>query len=149
MIIYRLLFKFSVDFVIGKRAPAYIQSVLFSLCSIAAACYTIHYAKRLYETVFVHRFSHSTMPIMNLFKNCGYYWGFTAYVAYHVCHPLYTSPSQLQVYLGLAGFAVSTRCIPTGLHKKKSFKFSRKKYSSSLHLTIDFIQPTTKNSSAN
>ena len=27
-----------------------------------------HYAKRLLETVFVHRFSNATMPIMNLFK---------------------------------------------------------------------------------
>lgn len=76
------------------------------IISIAAACYTIHYVKRLYETLFVHRFSHATMPLMNLFKNCAYYWGFTAYVAYHVCHPLYTPPSALQTYLGLAGFAV-------------------------------------------
>lgn len=75
--------------------------------SIAAACYTIHYAKRLYETLFIHRFSHATMPLSNLFKNCAYYWGFTAYVAYHVCHPLYTAPSPLQTYIGLAGFAVN------------------------------------------
>lgn len=82
------------------------------LISIAAACYTIHYVKRLYETLFVHRFSHATMPLMNLFKNCAYYWGFTAYVAYHVCHPLYTPPSTFQQYLGLAGFAVI--CIRLG-----------------------------------
>ena len=29
---------------------------------------TAHYAKRLLETIFVHRFSNATMPIMNLFK---------------------------------------------------------------------------------
>jgi very-long-chain enoyl-CoA reductase len=74
---------------------------------IAAACYTIHYAKRLLETIFVHRFSHATMPISNLFKNCIYYWGFTAYVAYHVNHPLFTSPSMVQVYAALAGFIIS------------------------------------------
>ncbi|XP_031639693.1 probable very-long-chain enoyl-CoA reductase art-1 [Contarinia nasturtii] len=73
---------------------------------IAAACYAIHYVKRLYETIFVHRFSHATMPLSNLFKNCTYYWGFTAYVAYHVCHPLYTPPSTLQTYIGLGGFAL-------------------------------------------
>ena len=36
--------------------------------SIAAVCWTLHYAKRILETVFVHRFSHNTMPIRNLFK---------------------------------------------------------------------------------
>ena len=54
--------------------------------------------------MFVHRFSNATMPIMNLFKNCAYYWGFAAYIGYHVNHPLYTSPSELQVYGCLASF---------------------------------------------
>merc|ERR1712136_423855 len=34
---------------------------------IAAVCWVLHYAKRLLETLFVHRFSHATMPIRNLF----------------------------------------------------------------------------------
>lgn len=47
------------------------------------------------------------MPFFNLFKNCGYYWLFTAYVAYHVNHPKYTSPSDAYIYGGLALFVVS------------------------------------------
>lgn len=42
----------------------------FLIFSIAAACWTAHYAKRILETIFVHRFSHNTMPIRNLFKVC-------------------------------------------------------------------------------
>lgn len=35
---------------------------------IAAACWTFHYAKRVFETLFIHRFSHGSMPLRNLFK---------------------------------------------------------------------------------
>ncbi|KAG9509560.1 putative very-long-chain enoyl-CoA reductase art-1, partial [Fragariocoptes setiger] len=73
---------------------------------IAAACWVFHYTKRLLETIFVHRFSHATMPIANLFKNCLYYWGFAFYVGYFVNHPLYTPAllGKLQIYTGLALF---------------------------------------------
>jgi len=71
----------------------------------ACLCWSGHYLKRLLETMFIHRFSHATMPIRNLFKNCSYYWGFTAFVAYFVNHHLYTPPAtSLQVNIGLAGF---------------------------------------------
>ena len=42
--------------------------LLFLASSVAMVCWTLHYAKRLLETLFVHRFSHATMPLRNLFK---------------------------------------------------------------------------------
>lgn len=74
----------------------------------AAACHTFHYAKRLFETKFIHRFSHGTMPIKNLFKNSSYYWLFGAWMSYFINHPQYTSPSygDVQIMLGLAIFIV-------------------------------------------
>ncbi|CEF70702.1 Sc2 [Strongyloides ratti] len=80
-------------------------------CSVKLAliCSTIHYGKRLFETQFIHRFSNGTMPQFNLFKNCSYYWGFCAFMAYFINHPSYTTPyfGNAQVYFGLGVFILS------------------------------------------
>lgn len=75
---------------------------------LAALCWIFHYSKRILETLLVHRFSHATMPIRNLFKNCSYYWLFGLYIGYYVNHPLYTPPSfgDVQIYSALAGFVL-------------------------------------------
>lgn len=46
------------------------ETITSSNCvaTIALICHCLHYAKRLYETQFVHRFSNGTMPRKNLFK---------------------------------------------------------------------------------
>ncbi|KAF7261407.1 hypothetical protein EG68_01106 [Paragonimus skrjabini miyazakii] len=84
-------------------------TTLRGLRNLAVACWCGHYAKRLLETIFVHRFSHATMPMRNLFKNCTYYFGFAAFVAYFVNHPLYTSPAFgcKQICFGLGVFLLS------------------------------------------
>ncbi|KAJ0403308.1 hypothetical protein P43SY_009342 [Pythium insidiosum] len=75
---------------------------------LGVICWSIHFAKREFETFFVHRFSRPTMPLQNLFKNCTYYWSFGAVIGYPLCHPDYTAPtSQLQIQIGLALFAIS------------------------------------------
>ncbi|KAF7540034.1 hypothetical protein G7054_g1697 [Neopestalotiopsis clavispora] len=38
------------------------------------ACIALHFLKREYETVFVHKFSASTMPVWNVFRNSFFYW---------------------------------------------------------------------------
>lgn len=49
----------------------------------------------------MHRFSHATSPLSNVFRNCAYYWSFGAYIAYYVNHTSYTPVGDLQIKIGL------------------------------------------------
>lgn len=44
------------------------------LNKLAYTLVMVHYLKREFETLFVHQFSQSTMPLFNLFKNSFHYW---------------------------------------------------------------------------
>lgn len=70
-------------------------------------CWVAHYGKRLFETFFVHRFSRPTMPLTNLFKNCGYYWTFTALVRIPSCVP---SPVSLSTPYAVHSCRSRTSC---------------------------------------
>jgi very-long-chain enoyl-CoA reductase len=54
----------------------------------------IHFAKREFETLFIHRFSHDTMPFMNIFKNSAHYHlGSGLFLALAVYGPQYSAMS--------------------------------------------------------
>ena len=52
--------------------------------TLASLMWTFHFTKRLFETILIHTFSHKTMPLFNLFKNCIYYWGFSILISVSV-----------------------------------------------------------------
>jgi len=98
------LFYYRPSFIYGSgadRAPTHFAQ------DLALLSWSFHYGKRILETLFVHRFSNDTMPLKNIFKNCGYYWGFAALVSYFVNKPQFVEPSHNQVLFGAGLFFVS------------------------------------------
>jgi len=73
---------------------------------LAFACFMLHYLKREYETLFVHRFGNGTMPLRNLFKNSSYYWGNAVICSYFINRPGYTAPPFYLVLIGLVIFMI-------------------------------------------
>lgn len=82
--------------------PSWVQQLI-------CAMLTLHFLKREYETIFVHRFSLATMPAFNILKNCGHYWFL---VGINICYWVFrpdaaaasTNPNPVLLYGGLALF---------------------------------------------
>ncbi|XP_072275961.1 very-long-chain enoyl-CoA reductase-like isoform X2 [Pyxicephalus adspersus] len=124
-----LLFYFRMPFFYGLD-KAFTSSPHF-VVHLACCCHSFHYIKRLIETIFVHRFTHGTMPLKSIVKNCFYYWGFAAWLAYYINHPLYTPAyyGKKQICLSTIGFLVGTwisftvmtQCVSVGVFALMSF----------------------------
>ena len=54
-----------------------------------------HFLKREFESAFVHRFSHGTMPVMSCVRNCLHYWVLCGLLTgYFIFNPAYTGGQQ-------------------------------------------------------
>lgn len=78
------------------------KRVVYPVQTYATIYWCFHYLKRILETFFVHRFSHATSPLSNVFRNCFYYWSFAIFIAYFANHPFYRPVGEMQMYVGFA-----------------------------------------------
>ncbi|KAG5477054.1 hypothetical protein LSCM1_05394 [Leishmania martiniquensis] len=95
-IAFMLLYAMRPSFIYGSApmpAYGYTQKLYIGL-------FVAHFVKRELESMFVHKFSHPTMPMRNIVKNCVYYWSFAAFIGYVLCHPSFTPTTTVQSNFG-------------------------------------------------
>ncbi|ESK97273.1 synaptic glycoprotein sc2 [Moniliophthora roreri MCA 2997] len=87
LIIHPVVYNFP-ELFYGKPVE---HSSLQKFCCIMI---TLHFFKRVLESLFVHRFSHGTMPLFNIFKNSAHYHILSGILlAYDLYRPAFSTSS--------------------------------------------------------
>ncbi|KAF2273328.1 synaptic glyco protein SC2 [Westerdykella ornata] len=102
------LFYYGRSFIYGtSEPPSKLQTISFIM-------FVLHFLKREYETLFVHRFSAATMPFKNVFRNSAHYWLLSglnsAFWIYSPNSPTAGPSNPLITYTGIALYVIGELC---------------------------------------
>jgi len=89
LVIHPILYHMPKVFYRGSVQHSQLQKYVYAMV-------ILHFAKREFESIFVHRFSHATMPLTNIFKNSIHYHILSGlFLAYPIYSPTYAATSPL------------------------------------------------------
>ncbi|KAH9985111.1 3-oxo-5-alpha-steroid 4-dehydrogenase-domain-containing protein [Russula vinacea] len=87
LVIHPVLYHLPKVFYRGSVQHSQLQKYVYAMVML-------HFAKREFESIFVHRFSHATMPLRNIFKNSLHYHILSGlFLAYPIYGPTYAANS--------------------------------------------------------
>lgn len=98
LVIHPIIYMFQKQIYGQQFSHSRDQTLLFAFVMI-------HFLKREYETIFVHKFSMDTMPFVNVFRNSGHYWILSGLLLayFNYAPPNYSSTSSSMIMKFLFG----------------------------------------------
>ena len=90
--------------VLGLRARGLAVS---TTAALAAALWSLHFVRRVWESAFVHRYSKARIEAADYLTEYLYYWGFGAWIAWSVTAPSQPAPAAPLQALGLVVFTIA------------------------------------------
>ena len=106
LLIHPLLFQLR-PYIYRNPTPSATFPPASAVQSLSLLLVSLHFLKREFETIFVHKFTAATMPARNVIKNSAHYWGLSGLlIAYFTYAPTAPAAGDVAPWITLTGLAL-------------------------------------------